>query len=75
MNDPTHHTEKRNTAWRRIAITVFVVALPGLVVMSLPSGFDTDLSKIGAGKPAVVFVYDPNLLVSNQQTQELDAAR
>lgn len=75
MQEPTPGTERRNRAWQRIAITAFLVALLGLVVMSLPRGFDTDLGKIGAGKPAVVFVYDPNLLVSNQQTRELDAVR
>jgi hypothetical protein len=30
---------------------------------------------VGAGKPALVFVYDPNLVVSNQQTREMDALR
>jgi hypothetical protein len=75
MNEPTQGIERRNNAWQRIAITALLVALLGIVVMSLPRGFDTDLSKIGAGKPAMVFVYDPNLIVSNQQTRELDAAR
>lgn len=75
MQDPTQGTERRSKAWQRIAITAFLVAMLGLVLMNLPRGFDTDLRKIGAGKPAVVFVYDPNLLVSNQQTRELDAAR
>ncbi len=75
MQEPTQGAVRRNRAWRRIALTVFLVALLGLAVMSLPRGFDTDLSKIGAGKPAVVFVYDPNLVVSNQQTRELDAVR
>jgi hypothetical protein len=43
--------------------------------MALPRGFDTDLTKIGAGKPALVFVYDPNLVASNQQTREMDVLR
>ena len=75
MDEPTQGTRRRTRTWRRIAITAFLAALLGLVVMSLPRGFDSDLSKIGAGKPALVFVYDPNLVVSNQQTQELDAVR
>jgi hypothetical protein len=75
MQEPTQTAERPNRLGRRIAMAAFLVALLGLVVMSLPRGFDTDMSKIGAGKPAVVFVYDPNLLVSNQQTRELDAAR
>ena len=75
MEEPAQGTEGRDRAWRRIAITAFLVAVLGIVVMSLPKGFDTDLSKIGAGKPAVVFVYDPNLVVSNQQTRELNAVK
>jgi len=49
--------------------------MAALIVLNLPRGFDTDLSKIGAGKPALVFVYDPNLVVSNKQTGEMDKAR
>jgi hypothetical protein len=75
MEEPTQGTSRRNRVWKRIATTAFVAALLGLAVMSLPRGFDTDLSKIGAGKPALVFVYDPNLVASNQQTRELDAVR
>ncbi|MFN7783686.1 MAG: hypothetical protein ACK5PG_13245 [Lysobacterales bacterium] len=75
MKEATQVSQPSSRAWQRIAISAFLVALLGLVVLSLPRGFDTDLRKIGEGKPAVVFVYDPNLLVSNQQTRELDAAR
>jgi hypothetical protein len=75
MEEPTQGKSRRNRALKRIATVAFVAALLGLAVMSLPRSFDTDLSKIGAGKPALVFVYDPNLVVSNQQARELDAAR
>jgi len=46
-----------------------------LAVLNLPKGFDTNLSKIGTGKPALVFFYDSNLVISNQQTREMDKAR
>jgi hypothetical protein len=75
MEEPTQGKSRRNRALKRIAIMAILAALVGLAVMSLPRSFDTDLSKIGAGKPALVFVYDPNLVVSNQQARELDAAR
>jgi hypothetical protein len=75
MEEPTQGTERRNRAWRRIATAAFLAAFLGLAVMSFPRGFDTDLSKIGAGKPVLVYVYDPNLVVSNQQTRELDVVR
>lgn len=61
--------------WTRGATVLFIAAMVALAVMTLPRGFDTDLSKIGAGKPVLVFVYDPNLAVSNQQTMEMDKAR
>jgi hypothetical protein len=34
-----------------------------------------NLEKIGSGKVSVVFIYDPNLVVSNQQTIEINKAR
>lgn len=62
--------------WRgRVATALFIAGMLALAVLNLPRGFDADLGKIGAGKPALVFVYDPNLVVSNQQTGEMDKAR
>ena len=61
--------------WKRVATAAFIAAMLALVVLTLPRGFDADLTKIGAGKPALVFVYDPNLVVSNKQTREMDKAR
>lgn len=72
------HTEPAAGArrwWFRGATALFIVGMMALAVLNLPRGFDADLSKIGAGKPALVFVYDPNLVVSNQQTREMDKAR
>ena len=34
-----------------------------------------DLDKIGNGQASVVFVYDPNLAISNQQATEMNSAR
>ena len=71
-NEPAAGTRK----WRaRVATAVFIAAMLALTAWALPRGFDADLGKIGAGKPALVFVYDPNLLVSNQQTREMDKTR
>lgn len=62
--------------WRaRVATVVFIAAMVAMVAWALPRGFDADLGKIGAGRPALVFVYDPNLVVSNQQTREMDKTR
>jgi hypothetical protein len=75
MEVPAQSANRHSRVWKRIAIPVFLAALLLLAVMNLPRGFDTDLGKIGTGRPALVFVYDPNLVVSNQQTRELDALR
>lgn len=75
MEALTSDTQRRHKTWTRIATVAVLAALLGLAVLALPRGFDTDLSKIGAGKFALVFVYDPNLVVSNQQTGELDQVR
>jgi hypothetical protein len=61
--------------WRRGAAAAFIAAMVALAALTLPRSFDADLGKIGAGKPALVFVYDPNLVVSNKQTREMDKAR
>lgn len=41
----------------------------------MPEGFDMSLEQIGKGKPALVFVYDPNLSISIDQSEELNKAR
>lgn len=72
------HTEPAagTRKWRvRVATLLFIAAMVALAALALPRGFDADLGKIGAGKPALVFVYDPNLVASNQQTREMDKSR
>lgn len=75
MEDAARAGPTSSKTGARLAMAVFAVAVLGIAIMALPRGFDTDLAKIGAGKPALVFVYDPNLMVSNQQTREMDALR
>lgn len=50
---------------------VFVAAF----IWSLPAPIDNDLNKIGNGKKSVVFIYDLNRVVSNQQTIEINKAK
>lgn len=75
MEALTRDTQRRHKTWTRVATAAVLAALLGLAVLALPKGFGTDLSKIGAGKLALVFVYDPNLVVSNRQTGEMDKVR
>lgn len=44
-------------------------------IWSLPAPIDNDLNQIGNGKKSVLFIYDLNLLVSNQQTIEINNAK
>lgn len=61
---------------RRAAITVAILgALAAAVWWLLPQPYPADLSRIGQGRPALVLVYDGDLVVSGDQAAELDAAR
>lgn len=61
---------------RRVAITVGMLsALAAAVWCLLPQPYPSDLSRIGQGRPALVLVYDSDLVVSGDQAAELDAAR
>lgn len=43
--------------------------------MSMPKGFKMTHEQIGTGLPALVFVYDPNLVVNISQTEQMNKAR
>ena len=45
-----------------------------MVFTLMPKPIDMNLEKIGDGQRSVVFVYDPNLAVSNQQAIEINKA-
>ena len=54
---------------------VLVSALVAELIAIMPKPIDMDLTKIGNGKNAVVFVYDPNLVASIEQSAQIDSAR
>lgn len=62
---------KNKFLWSVLPVIVLIV----VVAMFLPKPISTDLEKIGNGQRSVVFVYDPNLVVSNQQANEIKRAR
>ncbi|WP_418358012.1 hypothetical protein ACNH6B_01580 [Shewanella basaltis] len=66
---------KRKAPWVAIGIIAAIVLLFSLLVTQMPKGFTSDLELIGTGKPAVVFVYDPNLVSSITQTEQMNEAR
>ena len=41
----------------------------------MPKGFKMSHEQIGTGMPALVFVYDPNLAVSINQSEQMNKAR
>lgn len=61
--------------WTRGIIALLIGGLILLAVLSVPPGIDMNLDGIGKGKPALVFVYDPNLSVSGSQVDEMNQIR
>ncbi|MFT5391768.1 MAG: hypothetical protein ACI8PT_001963 [Gammaproteobacteria bacterium] len=61
--------------WVAIGVVASIAVFLGLVFMSLPKTFKMTHGQIGTGKPALVFVYDPNLSVSISQPEQMNIAR
>jgi len=55
-------------------ILLSIIAPIIMVFTLMPKPIDMNLEKIGDGQKSVVFVYDPNLAVSNQQAIEINKA-
>ena len=49
--------------------------LLGIILTAMPKSFKMTHEQIGAGMPALVFIYDPNLGVSTSQTEQMNKAR
>ncbi len=45
------------------------------MLTAMPKGFKMTHEQIGTGKPALVFVYDPGLVVSVSQSEQINKAR
>ncbi len=59
----------------RPLIIVAIIALFALMVRLLPVGYDTDLTRIGAGQPAAVLIHDPNIVQSGNLMHAVDRVR
>lgn len=63
MKNPSA-SKKKNLAWPRWAKALSAIVIAGFLVFvwsRLPSGaYPTDLSRVGAGRPALVLAYDSN---------------
>ncbi|MCL1159375.1 hypothetical protein K8B83_04565 [Shewanella inventionis] len=73
--DNANTNPTRKMPWMAIGIIGSLMLLFGLLLTLMPKGFTSDLEKIGTGKPAIVFVYDPNLVSGTTQTEQMNEAR
>ncbi|WP_350431905.1 hypothetical protein ABIS04_17530 [Shewanella sp. H8] len=73
--DKHNSNTTRKMPWVTISVIASIVLLLGLLLTLMPKGFKTSHEQIGTGKPAVVFVYDPNFVSSVTQTEQMNEAR
>jgi hypothetical protein len=74
INDKYDSKPTRRNPWVSAGVVIFILILIGFVVTSLPKSFKMTHDQIGTGLPALVFVYDPNLVISISQTEQMDKA-
>jgi hypothetical protein len=74
VNDKYDFKPTRRNPWVSTGVVIFILILLELVVTFLPKSFKMTHDQIGTGLPALVFVYDPNLVVSISQTEQMDKA-
>lgn len=65
----------RRKPWVSAAVFLFVLLFLAVILLNMPKGFKTTHEQLGAGKPALVFVYDPNLAVSVSQPEQMNVVR
>jgi len=72
MNDGSTSRAGTGPKWRKFLLTMLFLSLAGGFIWNqLPSGaYPTDLSRIGAGRPAVVLAHDANY-VGGMEVMEL----
>ncbi|XOV83004.1 MAG: hypothetical protein ACFHXK_19390 [bacterium] len=65
----------RRKPWVVLGTLTAIAVLVGMMLMVSPQGFKMTHEEIGTGKPALVFIYDPNLDVSIRQPEQMNIAR
>ncbi|GIU23460.1 hypothetical protein L2719_05385 [Shewanella schlegeliana] len=73
--DTLNSNSSRRKSWIVFGVVTSIVVLFAALVMVMPKGFKATHEEIGTGKPALVFVYDAGLAVSNSQTEQMNEAR
>lgn len=61
--------------YRRVMIIVVIVAAVALLIARMPSGFSTDLSRVGDDVVTVVLVHDHNFVASMEMLADVNRVR
>jgi hypothetical protein len=75
INEKYKFNSTRRNPWVSIGVIICILLLLGFAITSMPKGFKMTHEQIGTGLPALVFVYDPNLVVNISQTEQMNKAR
>ena len=76
MNEDPDSSSTRRKSWISMGVTISILIVAvGLMWTAMPKGFKMTHEQIGMGKPALVFVYEPNLVVNISQTEEMNKTR
>ncbi|MBA6335621.1 hypothetical protein H4J57_00215 [Colwellia sp. BRX8-7] len=75
MNEKYNLSSTRRNPWIYISVIVLIFIFIGFAVTLMPKAFKMTHEQIGTGLPALVFIYDPNLVVSISQTEQMNKAR
>jgi hypothetical protein len=75
INEKYNSNSTGRKPWIPIAVIISTLILLGLILTAMPKAFKMTHEQIGTGKPALVFVYDPNLAVSISQSEQMNKAR
>jgi hypothetical protein len=75
INEKYNLNSTRRNPWIYISVIILIFIFIGFAVTLMPKAFKMTHEQIGTGLPALVFVYDPNLVVSISQTEQMNKAR
>lgn len=73
--DTLNSNSSRRKPWIAFGVVASIIVLFAALVLVMPKGFKATHEEVGTGKPAIIFVYDPGLAVSNSQTEQMNEAR
>jgi hypothetical protein len=75
INEKYNLSSTRRNPWIYISVILLIFIFLGFAVTLMPKAFKMTHEQIGTGLPALVFIYDPNLVVSISQTEQMNKAR